>query len=260
MNGINNNFLDIFRAIGKHEYVIHQRNYLESVLNSPVIKNIWTTGPWFCFLANIATKKIESADGQSDKVLGYSAQEILTKNERFIEEMIHPVDFPFITQVIGQAISYIMKVPENEKEGVYVVFQNRSITKSGEVIITQNQNIPLLFDEHRFPFLFANIITDITHLSPSNIPQATLINKVSGDIFHLSPNSIELTGNAGLFSEREKEILRLLVQGQNSERISRELSISYETVRTHRKNILRKASLHSTVELIAHISKNQWLI
>jgi len=257
---VTKNFLDIFKAIGKHEFVIHQKDYLKSVQNHPVLKGIWTSGPWFCFLANIATKKIEWAEGQSENVLGYTTKEILTKNERFVEEMIHPDDFDFIVKVIHQGISLIQQVSDEQKEGIYIVFQHRSLTKDGNVIITQNQNIPLLFDEHRFPFLFANIITNITHLSPAIIPQATLINKTTDEIFYLDPRQLDLSLTPGLFTSREKEIIKLLIEGNDSRRIAELLNLSYETIRTHRKNILRKAGVHSTVELIAHISRNQWFI
>jgi len=45
-------------------------------------------------------------------------------------------------------------------------------------------------------------------------------------------------------SEREKEILRLMAEAQNYKSIAVKLFISYETVRTHVKNIYKK--LHVT--------------
>ncbi|MFK7822866.1 MAG: response regulator [Oligoflexales bacterium] len=49
---------------------------------------------------------------------------------------------------------------------------------------------------------------------------------------------------------REKEILRLIAQGKNSNEISNILHISTHTVRTHRKNILEKTNLGSGDELV----------
>ena len=51
-------------------------------------------------------------------------------------------------------------------------------------------------------------------------------------------------------SEREIEILRLLVEGKKGPQISEELFIGYSTVRTHIKSIHRKLDVHSRHELV----------
>lgn len=51
-------------------------------------------------------------------------------------------------------------------------------------------------------------------------------------------------------TEREKEILQYISMGYNSHRIAKKLSISKNTVDTHRRNILKKTKLRSTSEII----------
>ncbi len=51
-------------------------------------------------------------------------------------------------------------------------------------------------------------------------------------------------------SEREKEIIRLIVQGKTSKEIAEFLCISKNTVDTHRRSILNKTKLKSSSELI----------
>ena len=53
-------------------------------------------------------------------------------------------------------------------------------------------------------------------------------------------------------SEREEEILRLLVEGYSSKEISARLVLSLSTVHTHRGNIMRKLGLSSQRELIQY--------
>ncbi|MEO9869913.1 response regulator transcription factor [Ekhidna sp.] len=53
-------------------------------------------------------------------------------------------------------------------------------------------------------------------------------------------------------SEREIEIIRKLADGLTSSQISNTLFISEHTVKTHRKNILKKLDLHSSSELIQY--------
>ena len=51
-------------------------------------------------------------------------------------------------------------------------------------------------------------------------------------------------------SKREMEVLRHLAKGQISRDIANSLNLSIHTVDTHRKNMLAKLELHTTVELI----------
>ena len=57
-------------------------------------------------------------------------------------------------------------------------------------------------------------------------------------------------------SEREVEIIRGLADGLTSESIADHLCISLHTVRTHRKNILKKLELHNSSELVQYAINN----
>ncbi len=60
-------------------------------------------------------------------------------------------------------------------------------------------------------------------------------------------------------SEREREVLVLIVQGKTSKIIASELFISKTTVDTHRKNILSKTECKSTPELIKKALESNWI-
>jgi len=57
-------------------------------------------------------------------------------------------------------------------------------------------------------------------------------------------------------SQREIEIIKLLADGLSSSQISERLFISEHTVKTHRKNILKKLDLHNSSELIQYALNN----
>lgn len=57
-------------------------------------------------------------------------------------------------------------------------------------------------------------------------------------------------------SERELEVIRNLADGLSSSQIAEKLFISMHTVKTHRKNILKKLDLHSSSELIQYALNN----
>lgn len=53
---------------------------------------------------------------------------------------------------------------------------------------------------------------------------------------------------------REREIMRLLVNGKTNQQIAEELSISIYTVQTHRKNIKSKLQVEGVADLIAIVN------
>jgi DNA-binding NarL/FixJ family response regulator len=57
-------------------------------------------------------------------------------------------------------------------------------------------------------------------------------------------------------SEREKEILKLVVMGKSAQEMADQLFLSIHTIYTHRKNILKKLSCKNATELFNYAMKN----
>jgi len=61
-----------------------------------------------------------------------------------------------------------------------------------------------------------------------------------------------------VLSDREQQIYRMLVQGENIGDIARQLCISDKTVSTHKSNLLNKLGLKNVAELVRHsLTPNQ---
>ena len=58
---------------------------------------------------------------------------------------------------------------------------------------------------------------------------------------------------------RELEIIKQLAMGKSTKEIADRLCITYETVKSHRKNIYKKFSVSSGPETVALAYQNQWL-
>lgn len=72
-------------------------------------------------------------------------------------------------------------------------------------------------------------------------------------LFRYPDREVILKGS--IFTDREYEILTLLRNGLDSQRIGEKLFISPHTVDTHRRNILKKTGHHSTAELIIDLQE-----
>jgi DNA-binding NarL/FixJ family response regulator len=64
------------------------------------------------------------------------------------------------------------------------------------------------------------------------------------------PRRAKKVSHSEHFSERELEILRLLAKGKNSFEIAEQLFITLNTVKTHRRNMLRKLKASNTSQLL----------
>jgi DNA-binding NarL/FixJ family response regulator len=68
-----------------------------------------------------------------------------------------------------------------------------------------------------------------------------------------------LRGEDEFFSKREREVLELIAKGLSSRRIAEQLFITEKTVESHRKNMVLKAKVKNTAELIAYASSRGFL-
>lgn len=57
------------------------------------------------------------------------------------------------------------------------------------------------------------------------------------------------------FTQREKQIIKLILEEYSNAKIALELGISEKTVEAHRKSIYTKADVSNVVGLVKHIMK-----
>lgn len=91
------------------------------------------------------------------------------------------------------------------------------------------------------------------------------INKEIADIllkgfrFNQTPEAKRIKAIKEDLTQREKEILTLIVKGYSNQQIAVELSISIPTVKTHRSNILAKCDVKNTASLVRVVMENNLL-
>ncbi len=76
---------------------------------------------------------------------------------------------------------------------------------------------------------------------------------------HLAVKEIEQKISLDMPSKRELSVINLLSKGYSSRKIAEELSISFNTVETHRKNILKRYHIKTSAELIYYATSQGWI-
>ncbi len=83
--------------------------------------------------------------------------------------------------------------------------------------------------------------------------EETIINKLK-NLHALRYNT--MTSSNGKLTDREKEVLKLLIQGFSNKEVADKLTISPHTVITHRKNIIEKTGIRSLAGLAVYAILN----
>ena len=130
-------------------------------------------------------------------------------------------------------------------------FDFRMRKKDGAYIRVLNQLKVIQFTDSKNILRALMLHTDISAIKTSGKPVLSFIG------FNGEPSYIDVKATekfplpSQLLSDREREILALLIEGVESEAIAKELFISKETVNTHRRNILRKTGAANSAQLIS---------
>ncbi len=95
--------------------------------------------------------------------------------------------------------------------------------------------------------IFAGAVRKLEH----DVRSRATVEKSASD-----PSSSRAASSSEELSEREKEVIRLVVRGLSNKEIAEKMFISANTVMTHRRNIARKTQIHSPAGLTIYAIVN----
>ncbi len=178
--------------------------------------------------------------------------------------LIHPEDIDFVIKAEAKASDYIFNVLGAENITTYKVSYNfRFLTGNGDYEYFNHQSLILTVDENGNFSKSINIHTNINHHVQENSNTFSMIGLGNNPSFlNLKVFTNEDNQKAlafGNFSGREVEIIKMIADGSSSRKIADRLYISVETVKSHRKNIFKKAGCSSSAELISRSISEGWI-
>lgn len=157
--------------------------------------------------------------------------------------------------LIQAAINYIrlgFSIADARKLKDYkAIFDYRVLGRNRQYVRIIEQQIPLEIDKSGNVWLALSMMD----LSPENdiaLPfRGRLKNHRTGELFYFPPEGDPGRSMSSL-TNREKEILGLIVRGLISKEIADKLYISVNTVNTHRQRIIEKLNVSNTYEAIRY--------
>lgn len=228
----------------KHDLEIHKK-----------LLNIFQVGGFYYLIVNVFEGKFDYVSPQIKDILGIESETVSL--EDFLE-LIHPEDQPYFLNFEKEVSHFFSQLPIDKINRYKVRYDYRVRKSNGEYIRILQQGISLEHDDDGAVLRTLVVHTDISDLKENTKPILSLIG-LEGEP---SYTNIEVEHEyivSSFLTQREKEIISLLSNGNSSKEIAVELCISPFTVETHRKNLLSKTNTKNVGQLIAKAIREGWV-
>jgi DNA-binding CsgD family transcriptional regulator len=218
--------------------------------------NFFLFGNSFYFIINHHMVNMDFVSEEVEEVLGYHHSEF---DIAFLNTIIHPEDRSWFLGIGNRTMEFFSKLPVGKLMKYKVRYDIRMIKKNGEYARMLYQGILLEHDLKGRFLRTLNMLSDITYLKQEGKPILSFIG-MNGEVSYqdVASKNIFIESKDEL-TKREREVLKLLIEGRLSKEISQILKISKQTVDTHRKNMLCKKKLNNTSELVGKAIRYGWI-
>jgi DNA-binding CsgD family transcriptional regulator len=253
-NQIKDVYKSIFKSYDKPSLETHIKKIIELDAYLPY------SSTFFC-ITNTQSLEFEYVSKNFNACLGFDSSVLKDQGMRYFWSRIHPDDLEKWLKALNELMEFTLgNIKEEDRQKANYTWNYR-FKNADDVYVNLVQNTtPLAFDSLGKPIiglahytvLHGDIKMDIS-------ASAKLLNDHNEyETIYFNNYGQKLLSEG--ISNRERDVIRLLVLDFSSKAISEKLNISSHTVDTHRRNILKKLNISSTGELIGMLKMNQNLI
>jgi len=251
---INDIYGQIFESYDKPSLGTHIKKLIELDFYLPY------SSTFFC-VTDTQSLEFKYIGKNMQSCLGYETSELLDGGMKFFWSKIHPDDVDNWLQSLNSLMEYTTKeIPLEQRNQMNYTWNYRLRNSKDEYVNIIQNTTPLGFDSNMKPVIG---LAHYTIVSPEiTLPQtasAKLLNSEHEYETKYFNNFSQKLLSDGI-TNRERDVIRLLVLNYSSKQIAEKLFISHNTVDTHRRNILKKLNINSTGELIGILKINKNLI
>ncbi|MBF8149620.1 PAS domain-containing protein [Winogradskyella sp. F6397] len=249
---------DLYKLIFKSYDTPSLKEHIKKIMELDAFLPYSST--FFC-ITNTQNLTFEYISKNYTACLGLDAQELKVHGMRYFWNRIHPDDIDAWLSALNSLMEFTLSEISVHKRKDTNYTWNFRIKNANDVYVNIIQNTtPLDFDSDGKPIIgLAHYTVLDPHIKMDITASAKILN-ANNEYETLYFNNFSQKLLTEDVSNRERDVIRLLVLNHTSKQISKRLSISPHTVDTHRRNILKKFNVSSTGELIGMLKVNQhWL-
>lgn len=216
-------------------------------------------GSYYYYIFNVGNVEMEFVSDDIQSVLGWSPEHFSAANAI---ANLHPEDKSRFVMYEQEVTSFFSTLTPDQvlKYKVSYDYRLRCADGSYKWILQQVSTIQTNQDGAVIRVLAVH--TDISHLKTEDKGVDLSFIGLDGEPSYynaLTPAGKRNLSSTSLFTNREKEILQLVLLGRTTQQVAFALHLSPHTVSVHRKNILRKSNCKSFVELGSKALREGWI-
>ncbi|WP_445749820.1 LuxR C-terminal-related transcriptional regulator [Polaribacter sp.] len=254
MTNINTVYKEIFSSYPNIEVKEHIKKLIE--LDSYYPYN--TT--FFC-ITNTVNQNFEYVSKNFTACTGLSRDEMVQGGMNFFWSLFHPEDINLWLECLKDLMVFTMNnLSDEQRKRMSYTWNYRIKNAKGKYISIIQNTTPLQFDNQNKPIIGLAHYTVLNEDLKMDICASAKYLNQNNEYETLYYKNISSQNLLDVISNRERDIIRLLLLQKTSIEISESLHISKHTVDTHRRNILKKLQMSSTFELENYFKNNRNLI
>ncbi|CAM3669492.1 LuxR C-terminal-related transcriptional regulator [Flavobacterium gelidilacus] len=230
-----------------------QSTFLPIINFNEIVNSLINIGPFYFYVVDFFDMSISNVSSSIRDIHGFDPETVSFDD---VLSTIHPEDLIFVAKAEETNLKFLYEIIGKDNVMNYKSnYSFRSKLKNGEYCLLNHQAIVLTTDENGGFGKSLNIHTNISHITSKNSNTISLIG-LNGNPSYTDIKVDFTSKGISSFSKREIEIIKLVSEGNTNAEIANNLNISLHTVKTHRKNINKKAACKNVSELINKFTSN----
>ncbi len=225
------------------------------------LDTIYPYNTTFYCITNTPHQSFEYVSKNFTACTGLSRELMLEKGMDYFWSRMHPDDVQLWIKCLQDLMHFTMtELNEKQKAKMTYTWNYRIKNAKGAYITIIQNTTPLQFDSQQKPIIgLAHYTVLDCDLNMDICASAKYLNENNEyeTLFYRNESNNFLLD---VISKREKDIIRLLITQKSSKEIAQVLNISKHTVDTHRRNILSKLKLSSTIQLVDYFKNHRQML
>ena len=250
------------KSVYKNIFKSYDKPSLEEHINKIIELDAFLpySSTFFC-ITNTQNLTFEYISKNMFSCLGLDGDVLKTKGMRYFWSRMHPDDVEHWLQALNELMEFTLKdISIEDRHRMSYTWNYRIKNSSDEYVNIIQNTTPLEFDVDEKPIIgLAHYTVLDSRIQMHVSATAKLLNDNNEYETKYFNNFSQKLLSDGI-SNRERDVVRLLVLDYSSKNIAEKLNISSNTVDTHRRNILKKLNISSTGELIGMIRMNKFRV
>lgn len=245
--------------ISKVKQVWESNNKITNPVNSELfldiidqVASLFSIGPYYYYIFNFENYKMDFVHEGIENVLGIKPDDFTID---MLFDIMHPENLETLHLKELHVTDFLLnQIPKEDLMKYKAMYLMRLKNSKGRYRTILHQVKTLTMSEEGKMQQIIGVHTDVTYLNVPFDDRISFIGHERPSFYSITPHHeykmiAPTLGN--LFSDREKQILKKVSEGNNFIEIADQLNLSPHTINTHKKNILKKTECTNMAQLLA---------